>query len=91
MDTAKHNLANRFLQLGLSADIDSIDAFIDKHSVDDGVSWHNATFWTKPQAQFIIKSRDDGADWSQLLDKLDTTAQWKRFKLKMMGWLPAGG
>lgn len=78
MDTVKHNLPNLFLQLGLSADNDDIEAFIENHSLDDGISLDKAVFWTESQAQFIKESRDDDADWSGMVDELDTLLREKR-------------
>lgn len=77
MDTVKHNLANLFLQLGLSADNDDIETFIENHTLDDGVSLEEADFWTQAQAQFIKESRDDDADWSGMVDELDTRLREK--------------
>ena len=72
MDTVKHNLANLFLQLGLSATNVDIETFIENHTLDHGVSLEEAVFWTKAQAQFIKESRDDDADWAGMVDELDT-------------------
>lgn len=72
MDTVKHDLANLFLQLGLDADNDAIETFIENHALDGSVSLEEAVFWTDAQAQFIEESRDDDADWSGMVDELDT-------------------
>ncbi|MGY8870930.1 MAG: DUF2789 domain-containing protein [Pseudomonadales bacterium] len=72
MDTVKHNLTNLFLQLGLAAEENEIESFISCHSVDEGISLEEAVFWTQGQAQFIKESRANDADWSEMVDELDT-------------------
>jgi hypothetical protein len=72
MDTVKHNLTNLFLQLGLAAEENEIESFISSHSVDEGISLEEAVFWTQGQAQFIKESRANDADWSEMVDELDT-------------------
>ena len=72
MDTVKHNLTNLFLQLGLAAEESDIESFIRSHSVDEGISLEDAVFWTQGQAQFIKESRANDADWSDMVDELDT-------------------
>jgi hypothetical protein len=72
MDTVKHNLTNLFLQLGLAAEESDIESFIRSHSVGEGISLEDAVFWTQGQAQFIKESRANDADWSDMVDELDT-------------------
>ncbi|BBB30593.1 DUF2789 domain-containing protein [Neptunomonas japonica] len=72
MDTVKHNLTNLFLQLGLAAEENDIESFIGSHSVDEGIPLEEAVFWTQGQAQFIKESRENDADWSDMVDELDT-------------------
>lgn len=78
MDTVKHNLTNLFLQLGLEAEKKDIDTFVKSHSLDDGISLEEAVFWTESQAQFIKESRAHDADWSEMVDELDTLLREKR-------------
>ena len=78
MDTVKHNLTNLFLQLGLDAENQEIETFVKNHSLDDGVVLEEATFWTEAQSQFIKESRANDADWSDMVDELDTLLRQKR-------------
>ncbi len=78
MDTVKHNLENLFLQLGLNADNGDIEAFVKSHPLEDGISLEEANFWTASQAQFIKESRTHDADWSEMVDELDTLLREKR-------------
>lgn len=78
MDTVKHNLTNLFLQLGLGAKSKEIEAFVKSHSLDDGITLEEAVFWTEAQSQFIKESRANDADWSEMVDELDTLLREKR-------------
>ncbi|WP_372738391.1 DUF2789 domain-containing protein [Neptunomonas sp.] len=78
MDTVKHNLTNLFLQLGLAAESKDIDAFVKQHSLDDGVALEDAAFWNEAQSQFIRESRANDADWSEMVDELDTLLRDKK-------------
>jgi hypothetical protein len=72
MDTVKHNFENLFLQLGLSAEGNDIETFIKQHFLDAGTALEDASFWSPGQAAFIKESRANDADWSDMVDELDT-------------------
>ena len=68
-----HTLSNLFAQLGLPGDRDAIDAFIAAHRpLPDALRLHEAPFWTPSQAGFLRESILDDADWSDVIDSLDT-------------------
>lgn len=78
MDTVKHNLTNLFLQLGLSTENNDIATFIKSNHIDDEIALEDAAFWSEAQSQFIRESRANDADWSEMVDELDTLLREKR-------------
>ena len=69
-----HNpsLACLFEQLGLDNTDQAIQDFISQHSPLPGdVELHEANFWNSSQASFLRQSKDDDADWAEIVDQLD--------------------
>ncbi|MGS0681187.1 DUF2789 domain-containing protein [Shewanella sp. 125m-7] len=72
MDTTAQNFTQLFLQLGLESDDASIEAFISGHSLANVIPLHEAPFWNKAQKHFLIESIAEDAQWSEVIDHLDT-------------------
>lgn len=72
MDTTTENLTNLFLQLGLKSDERSIEDFIREHSLPDTIQLHEAPFWNASQKHFIVESFNQDAQWTEVIDHLDT-------------------
>lgn len=73
MDTSPHNLTTLFDQLGLPSGEEAIDRFIQQHSpIAADVSLVDAGFWTPAQRAFLQESLLLDADWSEVVDQLDT-------------------
>jgi Protein of unknown function (DUF2789) len=72
MDTSKHTIQTLFEQLGLPADGDDIEAFVDSHRpLESSVKLHNAPFWSDAQAALLKQAIDDDAEWAEVVDELD--------------------
>lgn len=71
MDTSKHDLAGLFSQLGLDNSVDSINQFIQQHSIDPDIQIYEADFWNESQSSFIYDALEQDADWSEVIDQLD--------------------
>ena len=72
MDTSKHDLHSLFLQLGLPAQREAIDEFIESHrSLQSNIPLHCAGFWNKSQAEFLREAIADDSDWCELVEALD--------------------
>ncbi|GIU34380.1 DUF2789 domain-containing protein [Shewanella schlegeliana] len=72
MDTTTNNLPNLFLQLGLTNEEAAIEAFIREHSLPDTMQLHEAPFWSASQKHFLVESFNQDAQWSEVIDQLDT-------------------
>lgn len=72
MDTNTPDLALLFKQLGLESDQESIDNFLVTHSLADTVSLAEAPFWNNAQQAFIREAIAEDAQWSEVIDQLDT-------------------
>ena len=72
MDTSPHSLATLFAQLGLDNDQAAMDAFIAEHRLAEHVPLEKAPFWSPGQASFIAESLKEDADWSEVIDELNT-------------------
>lgn len=72
MEPAIHSLHQLFQQLGLPADTRAIDQFIRRHApLPAHIAIEEADFWNAAQAAFLRESRDEDADWAELVDELD--------------------
>ena len=73
MEPPVHNLNVLFDQLGLDDTDEAIQAFISRYKPVPGeVELHQAGFWNSSQASFLKQAIDDDADWSEVVDQLDT-------------------
>lgn len=72
METCQHNLATLFAQLGLANSQNEIDTFIHNHKIAPGLTLVQAPFWNSAQASFLRESLEQDADWSEVIDMLDT-------------------
>jgi hypothetical protein len=72
MEPQAHTLSSLFGQLGLDAQITSIDKFITvNRTIPRNVELHEATFWNASQASFLKQMKDEDADWAGIIDQLD--------------------
>lgn len=72
MEPSIHTLNNLFMQLGLESSDAGIAEFIETHQLAKGVDLEHAPFWNEAQIHFITESREEDADWAELVDELDT-------------------
>ncbi|MCC5852158.1 MAG: DUF2789 domain-containing protein [Alkalimonas sp.] len=72
MDTSPHSLTTLFAQLGLENNQAAIDRFVADHRLAEHVPLEEAPFWTPAQASFIAESLKADADWSEVIDELNT-------------------
>jgi hypothetical protein len=72
MELEAHSLASLFKQLGLDNTEQAIQGFIKKNTpLSSGVDLHEASFWNASQSSFLQQSKDDDADWAEIVDQLD--------------------
>lgn len=72
MITHNHSLERLFEQLGLDATDQAIGDFVNKNApLPADVELHKATFWSSSQSAFLQQSKDDDADWAEIVDQLD--------------------
>ncbi len=72
MNIHNHSLACLFKQLGLDSTDQAIQDFINQNAPLPGnVELHKAKFWSSSQASFLQQSKDDDADWAEIVDQLD--------------------
>lgn len=68
-----YTLASLFDQLGLDSTDQAIQDFINQNaSLPGNVELHDAKFWNSSQASFLKQSKDDDAEWVELVDQLDS-------------------
>ncbi|MCL1048519.1 DUF2789 domain-containing protein [Shewanella abyssi] len=72
MDTTPLDLEHLFQQLGLQSDSKAIESFVKKHTIAEGQLIHHAEFWTVSQQHFLAEALAEDAQWSDLIDHLDT-------------------
>jgi hypothetical protein len=73
VNSTNPTLNNLFEQLGLAADETAIDEFIETHKgLSDELHIENAEFWTRAQASFIKNALTEDAEWTELIDQLDS-------------------
>lgn len=73
MEKQNHSLASLFEQLGLESTDQAIQDFINRNAPLPGnVELYKAEFWNSSQASFLQQSKDDDADWAEIVDQLDT-------------------
>ncbi|MDD3354323.1 DUF2789 domain-containing protein [Zoogloea sp.] len=73
MESHVHTLGNLFAQLGLAGEPESVETFIAAHApLHHTVSLVDAPFWSPAQAAFLKDELARDADWSAVIDRLDT-------------------
>ena len=73
MDKHVHSMTALFDQLGLASSEQAIDAFIASHyPLPQGIALYQAEFWNEGQSGLLKQLRDEDADWSGIVDQLDT-------------------
>ncbi len=71
MEPVPHQFCELFRQLGLPDDLPSMERFIARHRLTDGLPLADAPFWTPQQARFLREKILEDADWAHLIDRLD--------------------
>lgn len=72
MQTQHHSVNELFAQLGLPADVDSINRFLfEKTPLPPGILLENAYFWTADQRIFLEEEWLKDADWVTSIDLLN--------------------
>lgn len=72
MDTSANNLNTLFAQLGLKSDKQAIAQFIFEHKLSAATAIQDAAYWTDAQASFLKESLKQDAEWSEIIDELNT-------------------
>ncbi|MGS0675072.1 DUF2789 domain-containing protein [Shewanella sp. 0m-4] len=72
MDTTPQDLTQLFLQMGLESHEEAIEKFIAEHGLAADVRLHEAPFWTASQKHFLVESFNEDAQWTEIIDQLDT-------------------
>ncbi|GIU05571.1 DUF2789 domain-containing protein [Shewanella glacialipiscicola] len=72
MDTTQVDLSHLFEQLGLDSSDEAIAQFIETHEIDDHIHLNQAPFWTSAQKSFLTEALEADAQWTPLIEKLDT-------------------
>ncbi|USD36788.1 MULTISPECIES: DUF2789 domain-containing protein [Ferrimonas] len=72
MDTTQATLPHLFEQLGLPSSEQAINQFIQAHPLDRATPLEQAPFWTAAQSSFLSEERNRDAQWSEVIDTLDT-------------------
>ncbi|KZN65416.1 hypothetical protein N473_12870 [Pseudoalteromonas luteoviolacea CPMOR-1] len=72
MDNSYHSLNALFAQLGLDNSDEHISQFIDNNKLPSSTLIVDAPFWNQGQKHFIEESLREDADWSEIIDTLDT-------------------
>ena len=73
MEIKQHTMTDLFAQLGLPATPGAIDEFIGTHGpLANQVALYRAPFWTDPQRGFLKEEIIEDADWSGVIDELNS-------------------
>lgn len=72
MDTTPIDLEHLFEQLGLDNHPSEITQFIATHKLASDMHLSQAPFWTSAQRSFIIEALEADAQWTELIEQLDT-------------------
>lgn len=71
MGNSIHQFRDLFAQLGLPADDDSIQQFLQTHRLRErSTALADAPFWSPAQAAFLREQILQDADWAVLVDQL---------------------
>ena len=72
MQSAHHEFADLFAQLGLPSDEAAIARFISEHGpLPDATRLEDAPCWTPAQARLLRESLAQDADWAAVVDRLN--------------------
>ncbi|MBP6726575.1 MAG: DUF2789 domain-containing protein [Propionivibrio sp.] len=72
MDVPHHRFNELFQQLGLPADVGSIQRFLERcRPLDAAIRLEDAPFWTAAQATLLRDELLLDADWSEVVDQLN--------------------
>ena len=72
MEFRYHTLPSLFEQLGLPAEPNAVQHFIDVHSpLPPAVQLADAPFWKPAQASFLREEILEDADWAEVVDDLN--------------------
>ncbi|MFQ3235836.1 MAG: hypothetical protein ACI9C4_001399 [Paraglaciecola sp.] len=73
MEKYHTTMSDLFEQLGLASSDEGIVNFISQHKgLRQGVHIEEADFWTRQQADFIKTALLEDAEWTELIDQLNT-------------------
>lgn len=72
MDTTPQDFSHLFEQLGIDSSESNIDKFIAEHKIPNNVLLSQADFWNESQKSFLKEAIEEDAQWSELIDHLDT-------------------
>lgn len=78
MDTTPVDLSHLFEQLGLANSDKAIKEFIAQHTIDKHVLLSQAPFWSQAQKSFIEEGLEADAQWTPLIEQLDTQLRKQR-------------
>ena len=72
MEKPVHQFTELFDQLGLPAELNAINHFIDIHTpLAPDITLADAPFWTPSQAAFLREEILEDADWAEVIDQLN--------------------
>jgi hypothetical protein len=72
LEMSPHSFHDLFAQLGLDADLGSIQAFIGTHAPMPGeLRLEDGVFWTSAQAGLLREALSVDADWADVVDRLN--------------------
>lgn len=72
MEKPVHQFTELFAQLGLPAELNAINHFIDVHTpLAPDITLADAPFWTPAQATFLREEILEDADWAEVIDQLN--------------------
>ena len=70
MSEHQRTLEELFEQLGLSSQQIHIERFIERHQLKPGSILSDAIYWAPDQKAFLIETKADDSEWSEVVDKL---------------------
>lgn len=72
MDTTPVDLSHLFEQLGLESQPNAIAQFMATHKLASQIHLTEAPFWTQAQKSFLTEALEADAQWTELIEQLDT-------------------
>ncbi|QWD67540.1 MULTISPECIES: DUF2789 family protein [unclassified Polynucleobacter] len=70
MSEHQRTLEELFEQLGLSSQQIHIERFIERHQLKPGSILSDAIYWAPDQKAFLIETKADDSEWSEVVDQL---------------------